>query len=90
MCIYPVSLSLLDKMRCVYSLECWQVRLTEVVCCRSKVYLEIDNRKCSERSMDCFSSTELAASFIAAEYLKSALPYPVVSVDSKSLSFFPL
>uniref|UniRef100_A0A673W043 Notch receptor 2 n=1 Tax=Salmo trutta TaxID=8032 RepID=A0A673W043_SALTR len=48
----------------------------------SKVYLEIDNRKCSERSMDCFSSTELAASFIAAEYLKSELPYPVVSVNS--------
>uniref|UniRef100_A0A8C7VAB4 Notch receptor 2 n=1 Tax=Oncorhynchus mykiss TaxID=8022 RepID=A0A8C7VAB4_ONCMY len=48
----------------------------------SKVYLVIDNRKCSERSMDCFSSTELAASFIAAEYLKSELPYPVVSVNS--------
>uniref|UniRef100_A0A8K9WM15 Notch receptor 2 n=1 Tax=Oncorhynchus mykiss TaxID=8022 RepID=A0A8K9WM15_ONCMY len=48
----------------------------------SKVYLEIDNRECAESSMDCFSSTELAASFIAAEYLKSALPYPVVSVDS--------
>uniref|UniRef100_A0A8C7NQD2 Notch receptor 2 n=1 Tax=Oncorhynchus mykiss TaxID=8022 RepID=A0A8C7NQD2_ONCMY len=55
----------------------------------SKVYLVIDNRKCSERSMDCFSSTELAASFIAAEYLKSELPYPVVSVNSKSLSFLP-
>lgn len=50
---------------------------------RSKAYLEIDNRQCSQNSKHCFSNTELAASYIAAEYLKKELPYPVISVNSK-------
>ena len=54
--------------------------------CSSKVYLEIDNRQCALNSKECFSSTDLAASFIAAEYLKSGLPYPIYSVSSKFLN----
>ncbi|KAJ3599462.1 hypothetical protein NHX12_033423 [Muraenolepis orangiensis] len=33
--------------------------------------------------MDCFSNTELAASFIAAEHLRSELPYPLMSVTTQ-------
>ncbi|KAI5608023.1 myosin-IIIa isoform 2 [Silurus asotus] len=50
----------------------------------SKVYLEIDNRQCTQTSTECFSSTDLAASYIAAEALKAELQYPVFSVTSKS------
>uniref|UniRef100_A0A8B9KKB2 Notch receptor 2 n=1 Tax=Astyanax mexicanus TaxID=7994 RepID=A0A8B9KKB2_ASTMX len=53
----------------------------------SKVYLEIDNRQCAQNSEECFTSTNLAASYIAAEYLKADLPYPLFSVDS---NFQPL
>uniref|UniRef100_A0AAY4E0N6 Notch receptor 2 n=1 Tax=Denticeps clupeoides TaxID=299321 RepID=A0AAY4E0N6_9TELE len=48
----------------------------------SKVYLEIDNRQCAQGSTECFSRTDQAASFIAAESLKLELPYPIVSVNS--------
>lgn len=51
-------------------------------CPRSKVHLEIDNRQCAETSNECFSSTDLAASYIAAESLQSQLNYPIISVDS--------
>lgn len=50
---------------------------------RSKVYLEIDNRECAQSSVDCFSNTDQAASFIAAAHLRAELPYPVVSVSSE-------
>lgn len=52
------------------------------VCFRSKVFLEIDNRQCSQHSIECISSADQAAAFIAAEYLKSELPYPLHSVSS--------
>ncbi|KAK1801162.1 hypothetical protein P4O66_022669 [Electrophorus voltai] len=48
----------------------------------SKVYLEIDNRQCVQNSNDCFSRTDLAASYLAAEYLKADLPYPIFAVSS--------
>lgn len=51
---------------------------------RSKVHLEIDNRQCTQTFGECFSSTDLAASYIAAESLKAELHYPVFSVDSMS------
>ncbi len=47
------------------------------------VHLEIDNRECSQSSVDCFSNTEEAAAFIAAAHIKAELPYPLVSVNSK-------
>lgn len=47
----------------------------------STVYLEIDNRQCSKHSNECMSSAVQAASFIAAESLKSDLPYPLYSID---------
>lgn len=53
--------------------------------CRSFVYLEIDNRKCSESSDECFSNTHEAASFIAAAHIKDGLRYPLVSVNSSKL-----
>lgn len=53
--------------------------------CRSFVYLEIDNRKCSESSKECFSNTHEAASFIAAAHIKDGLRYPLVSVNSSKL-----
>lgn len=49
----------------------------------SKVHLEIDNRQCSQHLEECISSADQAAAFIAAEYLKSELSYPVYSVGSK-------
>ncbi|KAG5847511.1 hypothetical protein ANANG_G00126820 [Anguilla anguilla] len=49
---------------------------------RSKVYLEIDNRQCAQTSKECFSSTEQAASYIAAQHIKTPLSYPLVSVTS--------
>ncbi|KAE8294283.1 Neurogenic locus notch-like protein 2 [Larimichthys crocea] len=48
----------------------------------SVVHLEIDNRKCSENSDDCFSNTNEAASFLAAAHIKAELPYPLVDVKS--------
>ena len=45
--------------------------------------MEIDNRECAQSGADCFSQTEQAASFIAAEHLRAELPYPLVSVTSK-------
>lgn len=53
--------------------------------CRSVVYLEIDNRKCSESSGECFSNIDEAASFIAAAHIKDGLRYPLVSVNSSKL-----
>lgn len=53
-----------------------------VFLCRSKVFLEIDNRECSQRSVDCFSNTNEVASFLAAAHIKADLPYPLVSVNS--------
>lgn len=52
------------------------------MCFRSKVFLEIDNRQCSQHSSECISSADQAAAYIAAEYLKSELPYPLHSVSS--------
>lgn len=52
------------------------------LCFRSKVFLEIDNRQCSQHSNECISSADQAASFIAAEYLKNELQYPLHSVTS--------
>uniref|UniRef100_A0AAQ6IFM0 Notch receptor 2 n=1 Tax=Anabas testudineus TaxID=64144 RepID=A0AAQ6IFM0_ANATE len=49
----------------------------------SEVYLEIDNRECSQSSVNCFSNTNETASFIAAAHIKSELPYPLVSVRSE-------
>lgn len=48
----------------------------------SVVHLELDNRECSQSSLDCFSNTNEAASFIAAAHIKADLPYPLVTVDS--------
>lgn len=48
----------------------------------SQVYLEIDNRECAQRSSNCFANVQEAASFVAAAYIKSDLPYPLVSVRS--------
>lgn len=48
------------------------------------MYLEIDNRQCTQAFSECFSNTDLAASYIAAESLKAELHYPVFSVDSMS------
>ncbi|GAA6072572.1 neurogenic locus notch homolog protein 2, partial [Tachysurus ichikawai] len=48
----------------------------------SKVYLEIDNRQCAETSNECFSSTDLVASYIAAKSIREGLNYPIISVDS--------
>lgn len=53
--------------------------------CSSIVYLEIDNRKCSESSAECFSKIEEVASFLAAAHIKADLPYPLVSVNSSEL-----
>lgn len=51
------------------------------------VYLEIDNRECSQSSVDCFSNTDEVASFLAAAHIKAQLRYPLVSVkSSKSFS----
>lgn len=49
------------------------------------MFLEIDNRQCAQNSDDCFSNTDQAASYIAAEYVKRVgpLPYPLVSVSSE-------
>uniref|UniRef100_A0A674MY80 Notch receptor 2 n=1 Tax=Takifugu rubripes TaxID=31033 RepID=A0A674MY80_TAKRU len=41
----------------------------------SVVHLEIDNRKCSESSGECFSKTEEVASFLAAAHIKLFVPY---------------
>lgn len=49
-------------------------------CFRSEVYLEIDNRQCSQYSSECISSADQAAAYIAAEFLKSELPYPLHSI----------
>lgn len=49
------------------------------------MHLEIDNRKCSESSGECFSNTDEVASFIAAAHIKANLPYPLVSVNSSKL-----
>lgn len=49
----------------------------------STVYLEIDNRQCSQNSGECISDTDQAAAIIAAEFLTSELQYPLYSVDSK-------
>lgn len=58
---------------------------------RSMVYLEIDNRQCTQASSECFSNTDLAASYIAAEALETKLHYPLFSVDSMSgLGFYKL
>lgn len=48
----------------------------------SVVHLELDNRECAQSSVDCFSNTNEAASFIAAAHMKAQLPYPLVSVNS--------
>lgn len=58
---------------------------THFFLCRSVVYLEIDNRKCSQSSGDCFSNTDEVASFIAAAHIKADLPYPLMSVNSSKL-----
>lgn len=46
------------------------------------MYLEIDNRGCSERSVDCFSTVNEVASYLAAAHIKAQLPYPLESVAS--------
>lgn len=47
------------------------------------MHLELDNRKCSQKSTNnCFSNTNEAASFIAAAHIKADLRYPLVSVKS--------
>lgn len=56
--------------------------------CSSVVHLEIDNRKCSESSGECFANTDEVASFLAAAHIKADLPYPLVSVNSSEL-FIP-
>lgn len=51
------------------------------------MYLEIDNRGCSQRSVDCFSTVNEVASYLAAAHIKAQLPYPLESVtSSKSFS----
>lgn len=51
------------------------------------MYLEIDNRGCSERSVDCFTTVNEVASYLAAAHIKAQLPYPLESVaSSKSLA----
>uniref|UniRef100_A0A673CQ13 Notch receptor 2 n=1 Tax=Sphaeramia orbicularis TaxID=375764 RepID=A0A673CQ13_9TELE len=49
----------------------------------SVVHLEIDNRECSQRSVNCFSNINEAASFIAAAHIKADLQYPLESVRSE-------
>uniref|UniRef100_A0A8C0GY29 Neurogenic locus notch homolog protein 2 n=1 Tax=Chelonoidis abingdonii TaxID=106734 RepID=A0A8C0GY29_CHEAB len=49
----------------------------------TKVFLEIDNRQCSEDSDQCFKSTEAAAALLAAQAMQDMLPYPFVSVQSE-------
>uniref|UniRef100_A0A8C9TA92 Notch receptor 2 n=1 Tax=Scleropages formosus TaxID=113540 RepID=A0A8C9TA92_SCLFO len=61
----------------------WKRELVNKEVIGSKAYLEIDNRQCSQVSESCFSNTKLAASYIAAEYLKKELPYPVIAVNSE-------
>ncbi|KAL7828969.1 hypothetical protein SRHO_G00326030 [Serrasalmus rhombeus] len=56
----------------------------------SKVYLVIDNRQCAQSSSDCLSSADLAASFLAAEYLKAELPYPILAVQSDPVISVPV
>lgn len=46
----------------------------------SQVYLEIDNRECSQRSSTYFLNINEAASFIAAAHIKADLPDLLVSV----------
>ncbi|KAL4608131.1 hypothetical protein GN956_G25171 [Arapaima gigas] len=48
----------------------------------SKVFLEIDNRRCSAQNHgSCFLTAEQAASFIAARYQDRPLSFPLLSVE---------
>ncbi|KAJ8390366.1 hypothetical protein AAFF_G00107600 [Aldrovandia affinis] len=48
----------------------------------STVYLEIDNSQCVQSNKECFSSTDQAASYIAAKKIQSQVAYPLISVTS--------
>lgn len=62
-------------------------RLTKAlwILCRSIVYLEIDNRLCSQGSDDCFRNADSAAEYLGALYSREMLhfPYPLKEVRSK-------
>lgn len=59
--------------------------------CRSIVYLEIDNRLCSQDSDNCFPTAESAADYLGALSAREMLgkfPYPLKEVRSEYCFYF--
>lgn len=61
------------------------IKMFTCLCCRSIVYLEIDNRQCYQQSDECFQSATDVAAFLGALASSGNLnvPYIIEAVTSK-------
>lgn len=69
----------------MYSKMSFCKSVNNVCCCRSIVYLEIDNRQCYQQSDECFQSATDVAAFLGALASRGNLnvPYVIEAVTSK-------